>query len=63
MDFIRLIIIQKSHMLQLIELEALLKQVSHDTSQHYANYVDCGVCYIIYECVKALVAVHTLISM
>lgn len=65
MHFIRLvIIIQKSHMLQLIELEALLKQVAHDTSQHYANYVDCDVCYIvIYECVKALVAVYTLISM
>lgn len=46
-------------MLQLIELEALLKQVFHDTSQRYANDVACGVCNIvIYGCVKALVAVH-----
>lgn len=41
------IIIQKCHMLQLIELEALLKQVAHDSSQRYANYVDCGVCYCV----------------
>lgn len=48
-------------MLQLIELEALLKQVSHDTSQRYANYVACGICNIvIYGCVKALVAVHVI---
>jgi len=54
-----IILSKKSHMLQLIELEALLKQVSYDTSQRYANYVACGVCCIvIYGCVKALVAVQ-----
>lgn len=53
----------KSDMLQLIKLEALLKQIYQDTSLHYANDVDCGACYIvIYECVKALVAVCTSLS-
>lgn len=63
MDFIKKMYYPKSDMLQLIELEALLKQIYQDTSLHYANDVDCGACYIvIYECVKALVAVRTSLS-
>ncbi len=62
MDFIKKMYYPKSDKLQLIELEALLKQIDQDTSLHYANDVDCGACYIIYECVKALVAVCTSLS-